>query len=192
MRNIFMGLLGILLGTFSCYAQSTTSMRGVITDPSGGVIPEAIVTITNADNGLLRRNVTDASGEYKFLQIAPGTYKLSAEKEGFATMTRSDVKLLVNTPTTLDLAMAVSATGEVVNVARGYARNFETAEQTRPAIRHRRGLPHRRAVLGQVREVGRQVRADRRDGELQHPSHDRHRQGLDHADGRLSEAVARR
>src|SRR6202158_6099326 len=117
MRNIFMGLLGILLGTFSCYAQSTTSMRGVITDPSGGVIPEAIVTITNADNGLLRRNVTDASGEYKFLQIAPGTYKLSAEKEGFATMTRSDVKLLVNTPTTLDLAMAVSATGEVVNVA---------------------------------------------------------------------------
>ena len=117
MRNIFMGLLGIHLGTFSCYAQSTTSMRGVITDPSGGVIPEAIVTITNADNGLLRRNVTDASGEYKFLQIAPGTYKLSAEKEGFATMTRSDVKLLVNTPTTLDLAMAVSATGEVVNVA---------------------------------------------------------------------------
>src|SRR6202171_4344512 len=117
MRNIFMGLLGILLGTFSCYAQSTTSMRGVITDPSGGVIPEATVTITNADNGLLRRNVTDASGEYKFLQIAPGTYKLSAEKEGFATMTRSDVKLLVNTPTTLDLAMAVSATGEVVNVA---------------------------------------------------------------------------
>src|ERR1700682_1686989 len=117
MRNIFMGLLGILLGTFSCYAQSTTSMRGVITDPSGGVIPEATVTITNADNGLLRRNVTDASGEYKFLQIAPGTYKLAAEKEGFATMTRSDVKLLVNTPTTLDLAMAVSATGEVVNVA---------------------------------------------------------------------------
>src|ERR1700687_4181388 len=117
MRNIFMGVLGIFLGTFSCYAQSTTSMRGVITDPSGGFIPEATVTITNADNGLLRRNVTDASGEYKFLQIAPGTYKLSAEKEGFATMTRSDVKLLVNTPTTLDLAMAVSATGEVVNVA---------------------------------------------------------------------------
>jgi len=29
-------------------------MRGVITDPSGGVIPEATVTITNADNGLLR------------------------------------------------------------------------------------------------------------------------------------------
>jgi hypothetical protein len=116
MRSIFRGLLGIFLGTFSCYAQSTTSLRGVITDPSGGVIPDATVSIINADNGFLRRNVTDASGEYKFLQVAPGTYKLTAEKEGFATMTRSDVKLLVNTPTTLDLAMAVSATGEVVNV----------------------------------------------------------------------------
>src|SRR6266851_1444011 len=117
MRSIFMGLLGIFLGTFSCYAQSTTSLRGVITDPSGGVIPDATVSITNADNGFLRRNATDASGEYKFLQIAPGTYKVTAEKAGFATMTRSDVKLLVNTPGTLDLAMAVSATGEVVNVA---------------------------------------------------------------------------
>src|SRR6202049_3203148 len=119
MRSIFMSLLGIFLGTLSCCAQSTTSLRGVITDPSGGVIPDATVSIINGDNGFLRRNVSDASGEYKFLQIAPGTYKVMAEKEGFATMTRSDVKLLVNTPTTLDLAMAVSATGEVVNVASG-------------------------------------------------------------------------
>src|SRR6266853_298141 len=117
MRNVFMSLLGMFLGTLSCCAQSTTSLRGVITDPSGGVIPDATVSIINGDNGFLRRNVSDASGEYKFLQIAPGTYKVMAEKEGFATMTRSDVKLLVNTPTTLDLAMAVSATGEVVNVA---------------------------------------------------------------------------
>ena len=111
------GLLGFFLGALSCSAQSTTSLRGVITAPSGGVIPGATVSISYADNGLLRQNVTDASGEYKFLQIAPGTYKVTAEKAGFATMTRSDVKLLVNTPGTLDLAMAVSATGEVVNVA---------------------------------------------------------------------------
>ena len=65
-------------------------MRGVITDPSGGVIPDATVSIINGDNGFLRRNVSDASGEYKFLQIAPGTYEVMAEKEGFATMTRSD------------------------------------------------------------------------------------------------------
>ena len=58
MRNIFIGLLGIFLGTFSCYAQSTTSLRGVITDPSGAVIPGATATLTNADNGFVRRNVT--------------------------------------------------------------------------------------------------------------------------------------
>src|SRR3989442_14559672 len=119
MRSIFMSLLGIFLGTLSCCAQSTTSLRGVITDPSGGVIPDATVSIINGDNGFLRRNVSDASGEYKFLQIAPGTYEVMAEEDGFATMTPSDVKVLGNTPTKIDVAMAVSATVEQENVASG-------------------------------------------------------------------------
>src|SRR5467141_4068954 len=117
MKSIFLGMLGIFLGALSCYAQSTTSLRGVITDPSGGVVPNATVRIISTENGYVRQNATDGNGGYSFLQIAPGTYKLTVEKTGFATMTRSDVKLLVNTPSTLDLAMAVSATGEVVNVA---------------------------------------------------------------------------
>ncbi len=100
----------------NCHAQSTTSLRGVITDPSGAAIPGAIVTISSPETGSVRRSVTDANGEYNFLQVAPATYKLTVEKAGFATMTRSDVKLLVNTPSALDMTMAVSATGEVVNV----------------------------------------------------------------------------
>src|ERR1700676_4668958 len=116
MKNIFIGMLGIFLGAFSCYAQSTTSLRGVITDPTGGVVPNATISLASTENGFVRQNVTDGNGAYSFLQIAPGTYKLTAEKAGFATMTRSDVKLLVNTPTTFDLTMKVSAISEVVNV----------------------------------------------------------------------------
>jgi len=100
----------------NCRAQSTTSLRGVITDPSGAAIPGAIVTISSLETGSFRRSVTDASGEYNFLQVAPASYKLTVEKAGFATMTRADVKLLVNTPGALDMSMAVSTTGEVVNV----------------------------------------------------------------------------
>jgi hypothetical protein len=116
MRNIFIGILGIFLGVCNCYAQSTTSLRGVISDPSGGVVPNATISLASTENGFVRQNVTDANGAYSFLQIAPGTYKLTAEKAGFATMTRSDVKLLVNTPTTLNLTMTVSAVSEIVNV----------------------------------------------------------------------------
>src|SRR6266852_216224 len=111
-----LGLLCFALSSISAYAQSTSSLRGTITDPSGAVIPDAVVTISSAENGAIRRNSTDANGEYSFLQVLPGTYKLTVEKTGFATMTRGDVKLLVNTPATLNLTMAISATGEVVNV----------------------------------------------------------------------------
>ncbi len=106
-----------LLLTSSLFAQSTTSMRGIVADPSGGVIPEAIVSLTNEGNGARRNTITSGSGEYQFLQVTPGAYTLTLEKPGFATLKRTGIELLVNTPTTLDLNMTVSATGDSVNVA---------------------------------------------------------------------------
>jgi hypothetical protein len=106
----------LILGCAVAYSQSTTSLRGVVTDPSGGVIPVAVVTLHNLDNGANRESVTDPTGAYQFLQVAPGTYRLLVTKPGFTTLTRDNINLLVNTPTTLDLTMALSSTGEVVNV----------------------------------------------------------------------------
>ena len=104
-----------LLLTSFLFAQSTTSMRGIVADPSGGVIPEAIVSLTNEGNGARRNTITNSSGEYQFLQVTPGAVTL--EKPGFATLKRTGIQLLVNTPTTLDLSMVVSSTGDSVNVA---------------------------------------------------------------------------
>ena len=70
----------------------------------------------NTENGGARHTITDINGAYSFPQIAPGNYELVAEKSGFAKMTRTDVTLLVNLPSTLDLAMIVRDAGEVVNV----------------------------------------------------------------------------
>ena len=105
------------LGTVGAQAQATASLRGTISDPSGAVIPGATVSIKSADNGSIRKSATDPNGEYSFLQVAPGTYKLVAEKPGFATMTKDNINLLVNTPEALDLKMSLSTTGEIVNVA---------------------------------------------------------------------------
>jgi len=116
MKKILLVLLVVFLGTLSSYAQSTTSLRGVITDSSGGVIAGASVTMASTENGGARSSVTDANGVYNFPQVVPGTYRLVAEKSGFAKMTRTNITLLVNTPSTLDLVMVVGATGDVVNV----------------------------------------------------------------------------
>lgn len=98
------------------YAQSTTSLRGVITDAQGAVIPGTVITLTDSEKGTVRQVVTDAVGEYAFLQMPPGTYTLKAEKPGFATATRDNIKLLVNTPTSLDLQLTIGNASETVNV----------------------------------------------------------------------------
>jgi hypothetical protein len=116
-KPVVIALFVLLWGTASAYSQATASLRGTITDPSGAVIPDATVTIKSADNGATRRSATDPNGDYSFLQVAPGSYKLIAEKAGFATMTKAEIPLLVNTPVTLDLKMSLGTTGEVVNVA---------------------------------------------------------------------------
>ena len=106
-----------LIAIPNAHSQATASLRGIVTDPSGAVIPEAAVTIKSLENGSSRKTATDINGEYSFLQVTPGDYTLVTEKAGFATVTNAHVKLLVDTPATLDLKMTLSTTGEVINVA---------------------------------------------------------------------------
>ncbi len=101
---------------FNAFSQSSTQLRGTVIDPQGAAITEAVVTLTNAGTGLNRASLTNAQGEYQFLQVPPGTYKLVVAKAGFAQATRNEVQLLVNTPTTLDLRMELGKTTDTVSV----------------------------------------------------------------------------
>src|SRR5262245_60051495 len=109
--------VAVLTSFFTAHGQSTTSLRGVITDQTGAIIPGAVVSLANDGTGFKRQSLTGEDGVYQFLQTPPGTYQLTAEKAGFAIVTREGVQLQVNTPATLDLHMEVGATSDVVNVA---------------------------------------------------------------------------
>jgi multidrug efflux pump subunit AcrA (membrane-fusion protein) len=50
---------------------ATTSLRGTVTDPKGAVLPGAVVTIVDVQNGYSRTVKTDGHGEYQFLQLPP-------------------------------------------------------------------------------------------------------------------------
>ena len=105
------------LASSNAFSQSTTLLRGTVSDPKGELITTAKVTLSNAQTGFSRAVTTDARGEYQFVQVAPGTYKIVVDVAGFTTLTRTDVQLLVNTPTTLDVHMELGRTTETVNVA---------------------------------------------------------------------------
>src|SRR5215469_5875032 len=106
---IFLVLLAAMIVPATGFAQSASQLHGIITDPQGAVIANARVTLTSTSTGFDRQAATTASGEYQFLQIPPGTYAIKVEMAGFAILSRSDVQLLVNTPTTLDLRMDVAS-----------------------------------------------------------------------------------
>src|SRR6266700_2114623 len=107
----------LLTSVFAAHGQSTTSLRGVITDQTGAIIPGAVVSLTNDGTVFKRQALTGEAGVYQFLQAPPGTYHVAAEKAGFAIVTRDSVQLQVNTPGTLGLRMEVGSTSDVVNVA---------------------------------------------------------------------------
>ena len=101
--------------SLSLYAQSS-SLRGIVTDPTGAAIPAAAVTLNDAASGFLRTAVSGADGVYLFAQTPPGTYRLLAEKPGFTPVSRTGVELLVNTPASIDLRMEVGASTQAVDV----------------------------------------------------------------------------
>jgi hypothetical protein len=107
----------LLSAALTLCGQTASSLRGTVVDPQGAVIPEVVIALVNNGTGSARQTLTDATGVYQFLQMAPGEYTLTATKVGFDTLTESHVKLLVNTPASLDLKMAVGKTTETVNVS---------------------------------------------------------------------------
>src|ERR1700734_165557 len=108
--QLFVLLFLTAAASISGFSQATTLLRGTITDPQGGVIAGAVVTLSNAGTGFNRSITTDQRGEYQFVQVAPGTYKIDVEMVGFSKLSRTDVQLLVNTPTTLDLRLELGKT----------------------------------------------------------------------------------
>ncbi|HEY7304488.1 MAG TPA: carboxypeptidase-like regulatory domain-containing protein [Bryobacteraceae bacterium] len=113
-------------------AQNTNSgeIRGTVTDPSGAVLPDAMVTILNVDTGFTRRVTTNQSGIYDAVSILPGNYKLTFSAKGFNDLVRDGITLQVQT-LTLDAQLTVGTAQQQVEVtAEATQLKTETAEQS--------------------------------------------------------------
>lgn len=88
--------------TVLSYGQ-TTSISGTVADPSGAVIPNAVVSVTNTQTGLQRSDTADTQGRYTLPQLPPGSYTLKATATGFAETTINNIELLVSSPATVNV-----------------------------------------------------------------------------------------
>jgi hypothetical protein len=85
-------------------------------DPSGAVVPGAVVTITDKDKGSTRSATTATDGSFEVPLLPPGQYVLGAQKEGFRNFDRGPLTLLVNQHLKQDITLSVGAKAVVVSV----------------------------------------------------------------------------
>jgi Carboxypeptidase regulatory-like domain len=113
----------------SLFSQSaSTSLRGVVTDASGAVLPTAIVTITNKSVGFTATAKVDSHGEYAFQQLSPGKYTISIEATGFGRKSVT-AELLVAQPATINAQLGVSTQTVEVDVS-GATETINTTDAT--------------------------------------------------------------
>jgi hypothetical protein len=133
LRSSAVALLVLLIPALAAAQFDTATVLGRITDPTGGVVPGATVTLTNISTGIQAVAVTDASGGYQFLNVRIGTYRLEAELSGFSKAIAPDLTVTVNARQRVDLALQVGGIGETVEVT-GAAKLLETDSSDRGQV----------------------------------------------------------
>jgi Carboxypeptidase regulatory-like domain len=116
LRAAFLAVFCLGLG-LSAYAQSgsATSVTGTVVDPSGAVVPKAIVELHNPVSGFDRTMTTDAAGRFTFPNVSFNPYHLTVTLQGFAPYAQDiDVRSVV--PVSLNISLTVSSSTESVTV----------------------------------------------------------------------------
>ncbi|HEY6991235.1 MAG TPA: carboxypeptidase regulatory-like domain-containing protein, partial [Bryobacteraceae bacterium] len=117
MKHLYLVLACCGLPVSILQAQSISGrITGVITDPTGAIVQEAGITVTNEGTGGQRRAASNENGFYVIPELPVGLYTLKVENSNFAPAARQHVKVDVGSETRVDIELALQATEVVVNV----------------------------------------------------------------------------
>ena len=94
----------------------SATLRGVVTDKSGAVVPNAAITVTNTNTGEIRTVATNQQGEYVVLDLAAGVYEVRIKQPNFKEFVSKGVELHVASTAVVDATLQVGSAGEQVTV----------------------------------------------------------------------------
>ncbi len=105
-----------LLLALSAAAQTDSSLEGVVRDPEGGVIVGAAVRVEH-QGGLVQRALeTDASGEFRAIELPPGDYRVTVSVENFSTAIREGIDLTAGRAAQVEMTLEIGAQQQEVIV----------------------------------------------------------------------------
>jgi outer membrane receptor protein involved in Fe transport len=111
-------ILALCFGASSARAQSATTgaLSGTVSDPSGAVISNAAVAVTNIGTGQSRNTTTDANGSYVLSLLPPGNYRVTFSASGFTTAAVPSVTINVTSTSVLNRTLALGSQSQQVTV----------------------------------------------------------------------------
>ncbi len=119
--------LCLALATSNAIAQQTVgSIEGTVRDPQSAVVQNAEVSARNVATNLTRTTTTNDSGDYRFLDLPPGTYEVKVSAANFKQTLVSDVVVQVNTGTRQDIKVEIGGATEIVNIEAGGEEHVNT------------------------------------------------------------------
>jgi outer membrane receptor protein involved in Fe transport len=136
MRIFTMSLLALCLALFTmsgAMAQSSTtgSIEGTVTDPSGGVVPNATVTVSGSNLISPQTATTDDEGRYRILNLPPGRYTVViGATAGFGETTRSDVEVNLSKTSSADIQLAIAGQSASVTITDTSGASVDTSQNT--------------------------------------------------------------
>jgi hypothetical protein len=119
--SLFVFSLAMFANVQPAVAQlaSSATLRGIVKDPNGAVVPNATLTLTNDATKDERTTKSNSEGLYAFTAVTPGTYTLKVEAGGFKTATHSNVIVESSSTRGFDIALELGQPSETVTVVSG-------------------------------------------------------------------------
>ena len=116
MRNVLVAILAILVVS-AAYAQTDRgTITGTVADPTGAVVPEANVQVTNTETGAQYQTLTTATGNYTLASLVAGNYNLTVAVNGFKKFIQEGIQVAVAQTARVDLVLQVGSASDAVTI----------------------------------------------------------------------------